>query len=113
MRLRGRPIPPATGLALPLRLGTALTLAEGGTPTRVISRHRLYRSDARDVAAGQSDLRTTHREIVEQGRGCWGNLVRVFTAMAHAAGKMGRPWALSFDGRGAQPPLRRAGASDV
>jgi transglutaminase-like putative cysteine protease len=48
----------------------------------------------------QSDLRDTHRRIVERGEGYCADFVRVFQAMAGAAGVPVRAWAFSFDGFG-------------
>jgi hypothetical protein len=48
----------------------------------------------------QSDLRDTHRRIVERGEGYCADFVRVFQAMATAAGMSVRAWAFSFDGFG-------------
>jgi glycosyltransferase involved in cell wall biosynthesis len=46
------------------------------------------------------DLRHTYRAIVESGDGYCGDFVRVFSAIAAAAGMTTRPWAFSFDGFG-------------
>ncbi len=68
--------------------------------TLAISRHLLGTSRHRTGGAIQSDLETTHRKIVEAGEGYCGDFVRVFTAIANAAGLTVRPWAFSFDGFG-------------
>jgi hypothetical protein len=61
----------------------------------------LLRSHAKlSGGAIQSDLRDTHRRIVERGEGYCADFVRVFQAMAVAAGIPVRAWAFSFDGFG-------------
>lgn len=65
-----------------------------------ISAHLLGSPQKRSGGAIQQDLRTTHRRIVEQGHGYCGDFVRVFAAIANAAGMTVRPWAFSFDGFG-------------
>ncbi len=65
-----------------------------------ISRHLLGSAVPLNGGAIQRDLRTTHLRIVQQGDGYCGDFVRVFTAIAQAAGLSVRPWAFSFDGFG-------------
>jgi hypothetical protein len=48
----------------------------------------------------QSDLEDTYAKIVSTGRGYCGDYVRVYTALALAAGIPVRSWAFSFDGFG-------------
>lgn len=48
----------------------------------------------------QSDLWRTYEAITRRGEGYCGDFVRVFQAMANAAGLTVRPWAFSFDGFG-------------
>jgi len=65
-----------------------------------ISRHLLGSSPELLGGAIQSDLRDTYQRIVNQGQGYCGDFVRVFTALAIAAGIPVRAWAFSFDGYG-------------
>lgn len=67
---------------------------------RVISRHLLGSAPTLNGGAVQHDLRHTHEAIVRRGDGYCGDFVRVFTAIAQAAGLAVRPWAFSFDGFG-------------
>lgn len=56
--------------------------------------------NARDLGPIQSDLVTTYRAIVEEGRGYCADFVDVYLALAHAAGMTARQWGFSFDGFG-------------
>lgn len=64
-----------------------------------MARHLL---SARPLLGGaiRRDLATTYRRIVERGDGYCGDFVRVFNALASAAGITARRWAFSFDGYG-------------
>jgi glycosyltransferase involved in cell wall biosynthesis len=68
--------------------------------TLAISAHLLGSAPKLSGGAIQSDLRTTHQRIVQDGHGYCGDFVRVFIAVANAAGMRVRPWAFSFDGFG-------------
>lgn len=65
-----------------------------------ISRHLL--GSAPKLLGGpiKKNLRDTHRGIVTSGEGYCGDFVRIYTAIAAAAGMAVRPWAFSFDGFG-------------
>ncbi|HMO46569.1 MAG TPA: glycosyltransferase [Rubrivivax sp.] len=65
-----------------------------------ISHHLLGSASRLNGGAIQSDLRHTHERITLHGDGYCGDFVRVFTAIANAAGMSVRPWAFSFDGYG-------------
>lgn len=65
-----------------------------------ISRHLLGSAPRLNGGPVQQDLKRTHRAIVERGDGYCGDFVRVFTALAGAAGMTVRPWSFSFDGFG-------------
>lgn len=65
-----------------------------------ISRHLLGSSPVLSGGAIQSDLLDSYRRIVGKGEGYCGDFVRVFTALAIAAGIPVRAWAFSFDGFG-------------
>jgi len=66
-----------------------------------ISEHLLGQGTRpRTENAALSDLRDTHRAIVNAERGYCADYVRVFTAIANAAGMTVRLWAFSFDGFG-------------
>jgi len=65
-----------------------------------IGRHLLGSAPVLNGGAVKSDLKGTYRAIVERGDGYCGDFVRVFTAIANAAGMTVRPWAFSFDGFG-------------
>lgn len=65
-----------------------------------ISRHLLSSAPHLNGGAVRHDLRTTYRAIVAEGTGYCGDFVRVFTAIANAAGMLVRPWGFSFDGFG-------------
>lgn len=64
-----------------------------------ISAHLLAAPQRRGGAI-RNNLATTHRRIIERGDGYCGDFVRVFVAIANAAGMTVRPWAFSFDGFG-------------
>lgn len=65
-----------------------------------ISRHLLGSAPRLNGGAIQQDLRGTYERITGAGDGYCGDFVRVFTAIAHAAGLSVRPWSFSFDGFG-------------
>ncbi len=65
-----------------------------------ISRHLLTSAPKLNGTPIQSDLQTTHQRIVADGLGYCGDFIRVFTAIANAAGMTVRPWAFAFDGFG-------------
>ncbi len=65
-----------------------------------ISRHLLGSASPLNGGAVQHNLRHTYDAIVQRGDGYCGDFVRVFTAIANAAGMTVRPWAFSFDGFG-------------
>ena len=65
-----------------------------------ISQHLLGSAPALYGGPVQRNLEQTHRAIVELGSGYCGDFVRIFTAIANAAGMTVRPWAFSFDGFG-------------
>jgi len=66
----------------------------------VISRHLLGSHAPLLGGPIQDDLRQTHAAIVERGEGYCADFVRVFMAIASAAGLQVRAWAFSFDGFG-------------
>lgn len=86
-------------VAVATRLGLA-ALPDDWARGVAISRHLLGSAPALNGGAVKSDLRGTYRAIVERGDGYCGDFVRVFTAIANAAGMTVRPWAFSFDGFG-------------
>jgi len=57
-------------------------------------------ANARDRGAIQSDLVTTYRAIVEEGRGYCADFVDAYMALAHAGALGTRQWGFSFDGFG-------------
>lgn len=65
-----------------------------------IAAHLLTSSPRLTGGAIQADLRETHRRIVDRGEGYCADFVRVFQALAGAAGIPVRAWAFSFDGFG-------------
>lgn len=65
-----------------------------------ISEHLLASQPVLLGGGVQADLRSTHAAIVEQGTGYCADYVRVFMAIASAAGMQVRGWAFSFDGFG-------------
>ena len=65
-----------------------------------IARHLLVLSDHGIGGANQTDLKRSYRAIVERGEGYCADMVRVFAALANAAGLSVRLWAFSFDGFG-------------
>jgi hypothetical protein len=65
-----------------------------------IAVHLLASSPKLSGGAIQADLRETHRRIVDRGDGYCADFVRVFQALAVAAGIPVRAWAFSFDGFG-------------
>lgn len=66
-----------------------------------ISEHLLGRGTRpRTENAALADLRETHRAIVHAEKGYCADYVRVFAAIANAAGMTVRLWAFSFDGFG-------------
>lgn len=65
-----------------------------------ISRHLLGSHTPLLGGPVQSDLRRTHAAITERGEGYCADFVRVFMAIASAAGMPVRAWAFSFDGFG-------------
>lgn len=81
------------------RLGLA-GLPNEWARVQAIGRHVLASAPKLNGGAIQSDLKTTHQRITVQGGGYCGDFVRVFTAIAHAAGLTVRPWSFSFDGYG-------------
>lgn len=86
-------------VAVAARLGLA-ALPDDWARGVAISRHLLGSAPVLNGGAVKSDLKGTHRAIVEHGDGYCGDFVRVFTAIANAAGMTVRPWAFSFDGFG-------------
>jgi len=65
-----------------------------------ISRHLLGSSPRLLGGAIEADLQTTYERITRQGDGYCADFVKVFTAIAGAAGIPVRSWAFSFDGFG-------------
>jgi hypothetical protein len=93
-----------TGPIDPLFADLVVRLGLKGLPSdwdRVVAieKHLLESPEARGPAI-QADLRTTYRQIVVNGRGYCADFVRVFRALATAAGMPVRSWAFSFDGFG-------------
>ncbi|MBX3638598.1 MAG: glycosyltransferase [Rubrivivax sp.] len=89
----------------PYFVSVATSLALDGLPDDwaravAISRHLLGSAARLNGGAVQHDLRHTYEAIVRRGDGYCGDFVRVFTAIANAAGLTVRPWAFSFDGFG-------------
>ena len=62
-----------------------------------IARHLLGSAPSLKGGAIRDDLRHTYEGIVQGGSGYCGDFVRVFTAIANAAGLQVRPWAFSLD----------------
>ena len=62
-----------------------------------IARHLV--ENARDTGPVRADLRRTY-EAIREGHGYCADYVRVFMALAHAAGVPARQWGFSFDGFG-------------
>lgn len=91
------PSPYFTAVATGLALGT---LPDDWARAQAISRHLLGSAPALNGGAVQHDLRRTYEAIVNRGDGYCGDFVRVFSAIAGAAGMTVRPWAFSFDGFG-------------
>lgn len=56
--------------------------------------------NAKDLGPIQSDLDTTYRAIVDEGRGYCADFTQVYLGLAHAAGLFAREWAFSLDGFG-------------
>jgi hypothetical protein len=65
-----------------------------------ISRLILHNVKPNEGGPIQSDLHTTYHRIVDQGDGYCADYVRLFRALATAAGMQVRAWAFSFDGFG-------------
>lgn len=86
-------------VALVEQLGLA-DMADDWERTLAISRHLLGNTRHRVGGAIQANLQTTHQRIVHEAEGYCGDFVRVFMAIANAAGMTVRPWAFSFDGFG-------------
>jgi hypothetical protein len=76
------------------------TLPDDWARAVAISQHLLTGSETLAGGPIQSDLNTTYRRIVEYGDGYCADFVRVFNALAGAAGIPVRSWAFSFDGFG-------------
>lgn len=68
--------------------------------TVAITHHLLSNSASTGGGAIKLDLRGTYVGITRDGSGYCGDFVRVFTAIATAAGMPVRNWAFSFDGFG-------------
>lgn len=75
-------------------------LADDWARAQAIGRHLLASAPGLVGGAVQGDLWRTHEAIVRRGAGYCGDFVRVFQALANAAGLTVRPWAFSFDGFG-------------
>lgn len=56
--------------------------------------------NAKDLGAIQSDLESTYRAIVSEGKGYCADFTQVYLGLAHAAGLFARERAFSFDGFG-------------
>jgi hypothetical protein len=56
--------------------------------------------NAQDKGPIQSDLTSTYRAIVDDGRGYCADFVKVYLGLAEAAGLVARRWGFSFDGFG-------------
>jgi hypothetical protein len=65
-----------------------------------ISRHLLGSHKPLKGGPVRDDLRSTHIAITQRGEGYCADFVRVFMAIASAAGMQVRAWAFSFDGFG-------------
>jgi hypothetical protein len=86
-----------------VRIARELRLAEqpdDWTRALVISRHLLGNAPRLNGGAIQADLDVTYRRITTHGDGYCADFVRVFQALAGAAGIPMRAWAFSFDGYG-------------
>ncbi|MBL8344496.1 MAG: glycosyltransferase [Rubrivivax sp.] len=75
-------------------------LPDDWSRARAIGRHLLGSAPKLVGNPIQSSLWGTYERIVRDGEGYCGDFVRVFQAMANAAGLTVRPWAFSFDGFG-------------
>ncbi len=91
--------PPRYFADVAAQLGLA-ALPDDWSRALAISRHLLTSAPQLNGGPVQRDLRGTHQAIVQRGDGYCGDFVRVFMAIANAAGMMVRPWAFSFDGFG-------------
>jgi hypothetical protein len=89
------PVPPVIAAAAK-ELGL-LSIPSDWDRALAISAHLLGSHPVLTGGAIKSDLAGTYRRIVVDGSGYCGDFVRVFTAMANAAGVVTRPWAFSFD----------------
>ncbi len=85
-------------VALVARLGLD-KMTDDWERARVIAGHLLERNPTADGAL-KADLRSTYLGIIELRGGYCADFVRVFTAIALAAGMDVRYWAFSFDGFG-------------
>jgi hypothetical protein len=86
-----------------VRIAMELRLAEqpdDWARALVISRHLLGSAPRLNGGAIQADLDVTYRRITVHGDGYCADFVRVFQAIAGAAGMPMRAWAFSFDGYG-------------
>jgi hypothetical protein len=86
-----------------VRIAQALKLADlpdDWSRALAISRHLLGSAPQLNGGAVQAGLLETHRRITVNGDGYCADFVRVFQAIAGAAGMPMRSWAFSFDGFG-------------
>lgn len=81
------------------RLGLA-ALPDDDARVRAISAHLLGSAARLNGGIIDRHLQETHRLITTEGQGNCGDFVRVYTAIANAAGMTVRPWAFSLDGFG-------------
>ncbi len=84
-------------VAKPLELNT---LPDDWSRALAISRHLLTGQPRLTGGAIQAPLQETHQRIVQRGEGYCADFIRVFQALAAAAGMPMRAWAFSFDGYG-------------
>jgi len=87
-------------LAAVLRSLALETQPDDWARARAIGRHLLASAPGLVGNPIQGDLWATHQRITQRGEGYCGDFVRVFQALANAAGLVVRPWAFSFDGFG-------------
>ncbi len=94
-RLERRPAP--AELSEVVKLLIPVAISSDWDKAKTLAAH--LAEHARDSTPIRADLRTTYIGI-RQGRGYCGDFVKVFLALAHAAGIVARQWAFSFDGFG-------------
>jgi hypothetical protein len=93
---RRPPSPELAGIVRGLRIDR---LTDDWSKARVLATHLIEHVAEDETGPVQSDLLTTYRRNRE-GYGYCADFVKVYLALAHAAGLVARQWAFSFDGFG-------------